>query len=180
VGLGPRNTDRPNLWTQNGSDHPTNFTCKFRPEWEIPWSVRHFSGTPAGFRPQYQDRRVYQTSIRVLLLREVSSIANILKSFGLKKGGTVSFYLPMMWQTVAFFLACARIGAVQLYLPASLPSLCAIAFKIVALVLLSPQTRAGEAANQSQLIKVIVDAALNELPLVGHVLVLSLRPRTRR
>ncbi|KAF8868151.1 hypothetical protein BD779DRAFT_1384880, partial [Infundibulicybe gibba] len=47
------------------------------------------------------------------LLREVSGIANVLKSFGIKKGDTVSVYLPMTWQAVAAFLACARIGAVH-------------------------------------------------------------------
>src|SRR5260370_42416795 len=50
------------------------------------------------------------------LLHEVSSVANVLKSFGIKKGDTVSGYLPMTWQAVAAFLACARIGAVHFVL----------------------------------------------------------------
>jgi acetyl-CoA synthetase len=40
------------------------------------------------------------------LLREVCALANVLKSFGVKKGDTVSLYLPMTWQAVAAFLAC--------------------------------------------------------------------------
>jgi acetyl-CoA synthetase len=41
------------------------------------------------------------------LLREVCALANVLKGFGVKKGDTVSLYLPMTWQAVAAFLACA-------------------------------------------------------------------------
>jgi acetyl-CoA synthetase len=40
------------------------------------------------------------------LLREVCALANVLKSLGVKKGDTVSIYLPMTWQSVAAFLAC--------------------------------------------------------------------------
>lgn len=47
------------------------------------------------------------------LLREVCSLANVLKSYGVKKGDTVSIYLPMTWHAVAAFLACARIGAIH-------------------------------------------------------------------
>ena len=41
------------------------------------------------------------------------AVANVLKSWGVKKGDTVSVYLPMTWHAVATFLACARIGAVH-------------------------------------------------------------------
>ncbi|KAL0570147.1 acetyl-coenzyme A synthetase 2 [Marasmius crinis-equi] len=47
------------------------------------------------------------------LLLEVSKLANVLKGLGVKKGDTVSVYLPMTWYAVAAFLACARIGAVH-------------------------------------------------------------------
>ncbi|KAI6126503.1 hypothetical protein F5141DRAFT_1247472 [Pisolithus sp. B1] len=41
------------------------------------------------------------------------SIANVLKKLGIKKGDTVSIYLPMTWQSVTAILACSRIGAVH-------------------------------------------------------------------
>jgi acetyl-CoA synthetase len=47
------------------------------------------------------------------LLREVCSVANVLKGMGVKKGDTVTVYMPMTWQTVAIFFACARIGAIH-------------------------------------------------------------------
>ncbi|KIJ95754.1 hypothetical protein K443DRAFT_682777 [Laccaria amethystina LaAM-08-1] len=90
------------------------------------------------------------------LLREVSSIANVLKSFGLKKGDTVSVYLPMTWQAVAVFLACARIGAVHSVVFAGFSSE-------------SLRDRVQDCSSRV----VIVDAALKECPLVEHVLVLK-------
>ena len=38
---------------------------------------------------------------------------NVLERLGVKKGDTISIYLPMTWQSVATFLACAHIGAVH-------------------------------------------------------------------
>lgn len=47
------------------------------------------------------------------LLDEVCKIANFLKSSGVKKGDTVSIYLPMVPELPAAMLACARIGAIH-------------------------------------------------------------------
>jgi acetyl-CoA synthetase len=47
------------------------------------------------------------------LHNEVCRLANVLKSFGLKKGDRVCIYLPMIPQAVFALLACARIGAVH-------------------------------------------------------------------
>jgi len=47
------------------------------------------------------------------LFQETCRVANVLKSWGVKKGDAVSIYLPMTWQAAAAFLACARIGAVH-------------------------------------------------------------------
>lgn len=44
---------------------------------------------------------------------EVCRLANVLKSFGVKKGDRVCIYLPMVPQAVFALLACARIGAVH-------------------------------------------------------------------
>ncbi|MDO8519405.1 MAG: acetate--CoA ligase [Deltaproteobacteria bacterium] len=47
------------------------------------------------------------------LFEEVCRLANVLKSFGVKKGDTVSIYMPMIPELPAALLACARIGAVH-------------------------------------------------------------------
>jgi acetyl-CoA synthetase len=44
---------------------------------------------------------------------EVSKFANVLKSFGVKKGDRVTLYLPMIPQLAISLLACARIGAIH-------------------------------------------------------------------
>ncbi|KAL6080039.1 acetyl-coenzyme A synthetase 2 [Balamuthia mandrillaris] len=45
------------------------------------------------------------------LLREVSKMANVLKSVGVKKGDVVAIYMPMVPEAIVAMLACARIGA---------------------------------------------------------------------
>ncbi|KAF8225577.1 acetate--CoA ligase [Tricholoma matsutake] len=107
------------------------------------------------------------------LLHEVCSIANVLKSYGVKRGDTVSVYLPMTWHAVAAFLACARIGAIHsvVFAGFSAESLrdrvqdckCRV-------VITSDEGRRG---GKSIATKAIVDAALKECPLVEHVLVLK-------
>ncbi len=47
------------------------------------------------------------------LFEEVSKVANVLKSLGVKKGDRVVLYLPMIPQAAYAMLACARIGAVH-------------------------------------------------------------------
>ena len=47
------------------------------------------------------------------LAREVSKIANVLKSRGVQKGDVVTIYMPMIPETAMVMLACARIGAVH-------------------------------------------------------------------
>ncbi|KAJ7760302.1 acetyl-CoA synthetase, partial [Mycena maculata] len=47
------------------------------------------------------------------LLREVCGLANVLRRMGVKKGDTVSVYLPMTWHAAAAFIACTRIGAIH-------------------------------------------------------------------
>lgn len=107
------------------------------------------------------------------LLREVSSVANVLKSLGIKKGDTVSVYLPMTWQAVATFLACARIGAVHSVVFAGFSSE-ALRDRILdckcRVVITSDEGRRGGKTIAN---KVIVDAAVKECPLVEHVLVLQ-------
>ncbi|KAI8143342.1 acetyl-coenzyme A synthetase [Fennellomyces sp. T-0311] len=47
------------------------------------------------------------------LLREVSAMANTLKSLGIRKGDNVAIYMPMLPETIVAMLACARVGAVH-------------------------------------------------------------------
>lgn len=47
------------------------------------------------------------------LLREVSKVAGVLKSWGVKKGDTVAIYLPMTAQAIIAMLAVARLGAIH-------------------------------------------------------------------
>ena len=107
------------------------------------------------------------------LLHEVCSVANVLKSLGIKKGDTVSMYLPMTWQAVAAFLACARIGAVHSVVFAGF-SAEALRDRIndcqSRIVLTADEGRRG---GKTIATKAIVDSALNGCPHVEHVLVLK-------
>ena len=47
------------------------------------------------------------------LQRDVSKLAWVLKSLGVKKGDAVALYLPMIPEAVVAFLACTRIGAIH-------------------------------------------------------------------
>ena len=47
------------------------------------------------------------------LHQEVCKFANVLKSFGVKKGDRVSIYMPMIPELAVAMLACARIGAIH-------------------------------------------------------------------
>ena len=49
----------------------------------------------------------------VELHEEVGRFANILKAHGIKKGDTVTIYMPMIPEAATAMLACARIGAVH-------------------------------------------------------------------
>ncbi|KAK0499260.1 hypothetical protein EDD18DRAFT_1156139 [Armillaria luteobubalina] len=107
------------------------------------------------------------------LLREVCSVANVLKSFGVKKGDTVSIYLPMTWQAIAAFLACARIGAIHsvIFAGFSAESLRDRVQDCRSRVLITSDE--GKRGGKTIATKAIVDAALRECPDVEHVLVLK-------
>ena len=47
------------------------------------------------------------------LYHEVCKFANVLKKMGVKKGDTISVYLPMIPELAIAMLACARIGAIH-------------------------------------------------------------------
>jgi len=56
-----------------------------------------------------EDRKVTYRELH----REVCKFANVLKSRGVKKGDRVCIYMPMIPETAAAMLACARIGAIH-------------------------------------------------------------------
>jgi acetyl-CoA synthetase len=47
------------------------------------------------------------------LFRAVSAFANVLKSFGIRKGDRIALYMPLVPELAIAMLACARIGAVH-------------------------------------------------------------------
>ncbi|KIK64245.1 hypothetical protein GYMLUDRAFT_40534 [Collybiopsis luxurians FD-317 M1] len=111
-----------------------------------------------------------------MLLNEVCRVANVLKSMGIKKGDTVTIYLPMTWQAAAAFLACARIGAIHsaVFAGFSAESLRDRILDCGSTVLITADE--GRRGGRSVATKVIADQALKECgdanP-VKHVLVLS-------
>jgi acetyl-CoA synthetase len=107
------------------------------------------------------------------LLREVCQVANVLTSLGVKKGDTVSIYLPMTWQAVAAFLACARIGAIHsvVFAGFSAESLRDRISDCQSKVLITADE--GRRGGKSIATKSIVDAALKDSDIVKHVIVLQ-------
>ncbi|KAG8705932.1 acetyl-CoA synthetase [Ceratobasidium sp. 423] len=107
------------------------------------------------------------------LLRETCKIANVLKEFGVRKGDTVSIYLPMTWHAAAAFLACARIGAIHsvIFAGFSAESLRDRVVDCGSRVVIT--TDEGRRGGKTIATKAIVDAALKGAPGVEHVLVLK-------
>ncbi|KAK7046215.1 acetyl-coenzyme a synthetase [Favolaschia claudopus] len=108
------------------------------------------------------------------LLREVCSLANVLtQTFGVKKGDTVSIYLPMTWHAAAAFLACARIGAIHsvVFAGFSAESLRDRVNDCESRVLVTSDE--GKRGGKVIAPKAIIDAALKECPKVEYCLVLE-------
>jgi len=105
------------------------------------------------------------------LHEEVSRLANALKKLGVKKGDFVSVYLPVIHQSIAAMLACARIGAIHSVVFSGFSSE-ALAGRIAdcrsrVLITADEGRRGGKVVP----LKRNADAALEELPFVEHVLV---------
>jgi len=107
------------------------------------------------------------------LQRQVSRVANLLKSMGIKKGDTVCIYLPMVIEAGIAMLACARIGAIHSVVFAGF-SAHALASRIQ-----DAKCRFVFTANESKrggrviLLKHFVDEALKDCPTVESVVVLK-------
>ncbi|RKP34349.1 putative acetyl-CoA synthetase [Dimargaris cristalligena] len=104
------------------------------------------------------------------LLLEVCRVANLLISFGLRKGNTVAIYMPMIPQAAIAMLACARIGCIHSVVFAGF-SADSLAERILdansAVVITADEGRRGGRVIPT---KRIVDDALKKCPNVKRVL----------
>lgn len=102
---------------------------------------------------------------------EVSRLANALKKLGVKKGDFVSVYLPVIHESIAAMLACARIGAVHsvVFSGFSAEALAGRLDDCRSRVLITADE--GMRAGKHVPLKKNADAALQGLPFVEHVLV---------
>ncbi|CAI5757635.1 unnamed protein product [Candida verbasci] len=105
------------------------------------------------------------------LLREVSKVAGVLQSWGIKKGDTVAIYLPMNAQAIIAMLAVARLGAAHSVIFAGFSSGSikdrVNDAKCKALITCDEGKRGGRTVN----IKKLCDEALLQCPSVEKVLV---------
>lgn len=105
------------------------------------------------------------------LLREVSQVAGVLKSWGVTKGDTVAIYMPMNAQAIVAMLAVARLGAIHSVIFAGFSS-GSIKDRVndascKALITCDEGRRGGKTVN----IKKLCDEALLNCPTVEKVLV---------
>lgn len=105
------------------------------------------------------------------LLREVSKVAGVLHSWGVRKGDTVAVYLPMNAQALIAMLAIARLGAAHSVIFAGFSS-GSIKDRVndascKALITCDEGRRGGRTTN----IKKLCDEALKQCPTVQKVLV---------
>ncbi|OWB74605.1 hypothetical protein B5S31_g4413 [[Candida] boidinii] len=105
------------------------------------------------------------------LLREVSKVAGVLKSWGIKKGDTVGIYLPMTAEALIAMLAVVRLGAIHSVIFAGF-SAGSIKDRIQdagckAVLTCDEGKRGGKTINT----KKIVDEGLKDCPSVEKVLV---------
>ncbi|KAJ2746160.1 acetyl-coenzyme A synthetase 2 [Coemansia sp. BCRC 34301] len=105
------------------------------------------------------------------LLAKVCGLANVLHSFGLRKGDTVAIYMPMIPEAAVAMLACARLGLVHTVVFAGFSS--ASLAERVADARCRVVITADEGLRGSRPIrtKAIVDEALRSCPEVERVLV---------
>ncbi|KAJ1737179.1 acetyl-coenzyme A synthetase 2 [Coemansia sp. Benny D160-2] len=105
------------------------------------------------------------------LLAQVCGVANVLRSFGLRKGDTVAIYMPMIPEAAVAMLACARLGLVHTVVFAGFSS-ASLAERVAdararVVITADEGLRGGRAIRT----KAIVDEALKSCPEVERVLV---------
>ncbi len=107
--------------------------------------------------------------------REAAALAGGLTGLSLGVGDVVAICLPMLPETMAAFMACARIGCI------TLPLFSGFGADAVAQRLVMSGARAVITADATQrrgqvvAMKPVIDAALREAPTVSHVVVLKHR-----
>ncbi|MBA3679781.1 MAG: acetate--CoA ligase [Bacteroidetes bacterium] len=116
-----------------------------------------------------------QDNIRIItykeLSEEVNRLANVLKSFNVKKGDRVCIYLPMIPEAVYAMLACARIGAIHSVVFGGF-SAQSIQDRINDSQCKVVLTSDGAYRSNKQLpMKITVDEALTKCPSITNVLV---------
>ncbi|HEX2717950.1 MAG TPA: acetate--CoA ligase [Gemmatimonadaceae bacterium] len=107
---------------------------------------------------------------------EVSRFANVLESFGVKKGDRVAIYLPLIPEAAIAMLACARVGAIHSvvfggFSPESLRDRINDA-KAKLLITADAGYRRGQVVP----LKRNADRALEECPTIENVIVVQRRP----
>lgn len=105
------------------------------------------------------------------LLSGVCKTAHMLKHLGIKKGDTVTIYLPMIPEALIAILACIRIGAIHsvVFVGFSSKSLCDRLIDAQSTVIITADE--GKRGGKYISTKKIVDDALKECPQVVHCLV---------
>ncbi|KAJ2018343.1 acetyl-coenzyme A synthetase 2 [Coemansia sp. RSA 922] len=105
------------------------------------------------------------------LLSKVCGLANVLHSFGLRKGDTVAIYMPMIPEAAVAMLACARLGLVHTVVFAGF-SAASLAERVAdarcRVVITADEGLRGSRPIRT---KAIVDEALKTCPEVERVLV---------
>ena len=109
------------------------------------------------------------------LYRQVSTFANVLKSFGITKGDRVAIYLPLIPELAIAMLACARIGAVHsvIFGGFSAESLRDRINDQKARLLITAD--GGYRRGQVVALKRVADEALRDTPSVEHVIIVQRR-----
>ena len=107
------------------------------------------------------------------LYKQVGAFANVLKSFGVKRGDRVALYLPLVPELAIAMLACARIGAIHSVVFGGFSSE-SLRDRIndsecVALVTADGGYRRGHIVP----LKEMADAALTDTPSIKHVIVVQ-------
>ncbi len=180
------------FWEEIAEEH-----FQWRRRWDnvLSWDfekpeVKWFEGAQLNISENCIDRHLYTRADKTAILfepndpnepaqhisyrqlhTEVSKMANVLKSQGVKKGDRVCIYLPMIPELAYTVLACARIGAIHSVVFAGFSST-ALATRIndcdATLVVTSDGSYRGKKTID---LKKIVDQALEQCPQVSTVLV---------
>jgi acetyl-CoA synthetase len=91
-------------WFEDGTLN-ASYNCIDR---HLPQRAKQTAIIWEGDEPNEQKHVTYEE-----LHREVCRFANVLKAYGVRRGDTVTIYLPMVPEAAYALLACARIGAVH-------------------------------------------------------------------